>query len=612
MSLRKKSPSSAKSSYESFSQLDGQHSWQSAVPEGSVLYPVRKLSGGRVSYFNFDLAREMGLIARNHPSELNAELEKTLLNTFCLRIINEYDQEHGLNVADKNLKEHPYMATRYLQLQHTDKSGRTSGDGRCIWNGEFKSSSGVWDVSSRGTGVTSLAPGVVEAGKPLKSGNTDHGYGCGMAEIDELYGAAILAEIFHRNGISTERVLAVIDIGKGVGIGVRAAPNLVRPAHLFLYLKQNRFEPLKAATDYLISRQFKNGEWQVKPSSYRRYRQMLSLVVRDFAKFAAYLERDYIFAWLDWDGDNVLANAGIIDYGSVRQFGLRHDQYRYDDVDRMSTNLNEQKAKAAQIVQTFAQMVDYLETGSKKAWAKFSKSRAVAEFNKRFEYHSLERFLYQLGLPKPHQRILLRSHRRKVENLFQIHCDLEKTKTYKRLAKVHDGVHRPAIFNMRRVLSSMTEALAELPIELCGPVDTEEFFSWMVSSQAAPRDRKLRANVRRKIEAWQQAYFSLLRVVTTPDTWEPTLAAMHSRAMKINDPKRITGNALIHIVDEILKFRRRTLSDSEIQLAIDLLIKSQTLNPDYEGPAKPVNGDLPPPKLMRSFMAVVRGYGEDI
>jgi hypothetical protein len=84
----------------------------------------------------------------------------------------------------------------------------------------------------------------------LRSGNHDHGYGCGMAEIDELFGAAILAEIFHRNGIPTERVLAIIDLGKGVGIGVRAAQNLIRPAHMFLFLKQGKLEPLKRAVDY--------------------------------------------------------------------------------------------------------------------------------------------------------------------------------------------------------------------------------------------------------------------------------------------------------------------------------------------------------------------------
>src|SRR6185503_16252427 len=210
------------------------------------------------------------------------------------------------------MKPNTYMATRYLQLQHTDKSGRTSGDGRCIWNGVVSSQGRVWDVSSRGTGVTALAPGAVEAGEPLKTGNLQHGYGCGMAEIDELFGAAILAEIFHRNSIPTERVLTIIDLGNGMGIGVRAATNLIRPAHLFMYLKQGKIEPLKRAVDYLIRRQHQNKVWNIKPDDRDRHTRLLDEVTKSFAQFVARLDRDYIFAWLDWDGDNVLADAGII------------------------------------------------------------------------------------------------------------------------------------------------------------------------------------------------------------------------------------------------------------------------------------------------------------
>lgn len=110
------------------------------------------------------------------------------------------------------------MATRYLQLQHKDKTGRTSGDGRSIWNGEVEHNGVVWDVSSRGTGVTKLAPGAVEADKPLRSGSTAFGYGCGLADIDELVASAIMAEIFYKNNIPTERTLAVIDLGRGNGI----------------------------------------------------------------------------------------------------------------------------------------------------------------------------------------------------------------------------------------------------------------------------------------------------------------------------------------------------------------------------------------------------------
>src|SRR5947208_2999123 len=106
----------AEEEYSAFQQLDGRHPWQDRVPEGLILYPVRKLSGGKVSYFNFELAKEMGLIPKDHPQRLNKKLVQKILDTFCLRIINEYDQQHKTRFSTQTLKSHQYMATRYLQL----------------------------------------------------------------------------------------------------------------------------------------------------------------------------------------------------------------------------------------------------------------------------------------------------------------------------------------------------------------------------------------------------------------------------------------------------------------------------------------------------------------
>lgn len=100
---------------------------------------------------------------------------------------------------------------------------------------------------------------------------------------------------------------------------------------------------------------------------------MLDELCYAFSQFTSQLERNYVFTWLDWDGDNVLADAGIIDYGSIRPMGLRHDKYRYDDVERFSTTLNEQKTKGRLIIQVFAQIVDFLNTKNKKPLQKFSK-----------------------------------------------------------------------------------------------------------------------------------------------------------------------------------------------------------------------------------------------
>lgn len=596
--------------YGSFDQLDGQHPWKEQMPEGMIEYPVRQLSGGKVSYFNFDLAKEMGLIPQDHPRRLNKRLIDKILQTFCLRIINEYDQKHGLRYPAHTIKANAYMATRYLQMQHSDKTGRTSGDGRAIWNGIVVHKNKMWDVSSRGTGVTALAPGVVKAGEPLKSGNNQHGYGCGLAEIDELFGAAILAEIFHRNEIPTERVLAIIDLGKGVGIGIRASQNLIRPAHLFLYLKQGKWESLKRAMDYLIDRQYSNRIWSIRPDDKDRYQKALAEITRGFARFVAKLDRDYIFAWLEWDGDNVLADAGIIDYGSVRQFGLRHDQYRYDDVERFSTNLNEQKQKAREIVQTFAQAVDFLQHGQKKPWTELSNCAAVKEFDRVFRQACLDRFLYQMGLPDNHRQILIQRHRKDVEAFFDLHSEFERTKTFRKMQKVPDGIHRPAIFNMRKALAEMSKHLNGLPMTMVPLVHPSEFFSWILSSQAHRRDRHLTRKLRQKIARWQEMYIKLTSKVATPVNWDKLVKAMSERAQQINTESRVTGNALINIVDQILRYRRRGMSDSDIQAAIEEFIASQTLNPDYKGPASN-KMELSKP-IMRSFFSMVRGYREDI
>lgn len=599
--------------YSAFEQLDGRHPWQESVPEGLILYPVRRLNGGKISYFNFALAEEMGLIPKGHPHRLNKNLTETLLNTFCLRIVNEYDQKHKTRISPEAMKPHGYMATRYLQLQHNDKSGRTSGDGRCIWNGIVKHQGTVWDVSSRGTGVTALAPGAVTAGEPLKSGNHDFGYGCGMAEIDELFGAAILAEIFHRNGIPTERVLAIVDLGKGVGIGVRAAQNLIRPAHLFMYLKQGKLEPLRRAADYLIQRQHTNRAWKISPTDKDRHTKMLFEMTHSFARFAATLDRDYIFAWLDWDGDNVLADAGIIDYGSVRQFGLRHDQYRYDDVERFSTNLNEQKIKTRQIVQTFAQMTDFLVTGEKKSWRTFSSAPCLKQFDRDFHFHCLQRFLYQVGFPEPLRRILMNRHRKEVDALYSVHCSLERVKTARKMRKVADGIHRPAILNMRVPLSMMPSYLEGLPYDLTPQVDAREFFGWIITSQGVSKDRRLTEKLRKKVLRWQSLYLRMIKSVCTPATWKKTIEVLKDRSQRINNEARITGNALIHLVDEILRYRRRGLSDAEIQMVIEDLIQAQTLNPDFapHSSASPGLTNRMQP-ILRNFLSVVHGYREDI
>lgn len=604
MNARKLKPQPLKpttsSNYERFEELNGLHPLVEQIPESCVLYSVRQLNFGKVAYFNFDLAREMGLISTDHPNRLTKDLEQKILTTFNLRIINEFDQENNILYPGSSIKPHKYMATRYLQLQHPDKKGLSSGDGRCIWNGTVTFEGKTWDVSSRGTGVTCLAPGFVEAGHSLESGNRDFGYGCGLAEIDELYAGALAAEIFYKSGIHTERVLAVIDAGKGMGIGVRAGHNFIRPAHLFLHLKQNNFSTLKKITDYVIERQFTNEAWSFSSRSPKKYSLMKTKLIDSFARFTALLEREYIFAWLDWDGDNVLIDAGIIDYGSIRQFGLRHDQYRYDDVTRFSTNLNQQKGKAKLTIQVFLQLIDFLETGRKKPLAHFKASEHLNEFDQIFEEELLRVFASQIGFSKSQIDQIIANDRKAISVFYTKYLRLEKLKIRRKTRRVADGLNRPPLLNMRRWLALAADQAKIIESETEGVS-----FDSVLSSFASQADRHFSKNIKNSLCDLQKLYRQLLnnRIKTPAD-----LSEFQLRAREKNRENRITGNALIHITDQILAAKKKGLKDSSIQKAMEHLIARQSQLKSPQTPKK-VN-DIR--ELLSHFEHAIAEHKEDI
>ena len=152
----KKKDSVTQKNYQKLEKLTGEHPLKELLPDSHVSYQARTRKNGKVTYFNFHLAKEVGLIPKEHPLEMNDILEESILKTFSLVIINEYDTEHNKKFKEEDIKPGTYMATRYLQPQHKDNIGLSSGDGRSIWNGYVKHKGKTWDISSRGTGATKL------------------------------------------------------------------------------------------------------------------------------------------------------------------------------------------------------------------------------------------------------------------------------------------------------------------------------------------------------------------------------------------------------------------------------------------------------------------------
>ncbi|MBI3353226.1 MAG: YdiU family protein [Nitrospirae bacterium] len=578
----------AKDLYSLFSQINGEHPFKTAVQNGYVEYPVRARRGGKLFYFNFDLAEEIGLIPEGGRHVMTPALTQAVLDTFSLQIINEYDIAHHVKIPDKEVRPHPYMATRYLQMQHPDKKGLTSGDGRSIWNGSFKGPHGRWDISSCGAGVTRLSPATAIEHRYFRTGNKNQSYGNGRLDLSDGIGAALMSDIFHKNRIRTERTLVVIAYDDGTCVTVRAGKNLLRPAHFFMHLKQGDYAELKRTVDYYIARQVENKEWPAISDHEKKYNDMLERTTVAFAKAVAQFESEYIFCWMEWDGDNILADAGIIDYGSVRQFGLFHHEYRYDDVDRFSTTITEQKNKAKYLIQTFAQLTDFLISGRKNNLRRFKNHPALKRFNRIFEEAKDETVLYRIGFDNKAQAFLLKNRR-----------DREAVRKFRRLlryfenAKTRRGRHAVADGNTWDAIFCVRDLLRELPaLYLSGAktLSPERFIEILRSEYASRTDVRISRSRREKIARFQSAYWRLVRraAALKGRTADDVLRTIRNRSALINRYSRVTGDAVIVVARRLVR-ESKILSTDALHRMFRDFVEEQILRPESR-PAPAVSG----------------------
>jgi len=610
--------------YKNFLKIDGSHPWRAVSENGYEDYPVRYRKGGRVIFFNFSLAVELGLIPKQHPAVLNPELEEIILQTFSLQILNEHDWMNKKRFPKDGLEDRLYMATRYLQLQHDNKQGKTSGDGRSIWNGYVETKDMVYDVSSRGTGATILSPGVQETKKLIETGNQKYGYASGLADLDEMLASAIISEIFYREHIPTERCLTVIEYKDKTAIGVRTAPNLIRPAHVFRYLKIGSWEETKTSFDYFLKRQKRNGVITFGLRGQTQYRKAMEYLAKTYARLAAVMEEEYIFNWLAWDGDNILASGGILDYGSIRRFAAKHNKYRYEDVDRFSTCLTEQKYWARMMIQTFAQAVDFIITGEKKNLKEFEQDPSLGIFDQCFQQERQRALLWKMGFTSKQIDTLCADHQEKVEAFRRVLNYFEDLKTSEGEHRVPDGIDHPPVFLIRNIIR-------ELPIFLLKNFQTqapkngktkspvkwsimpvEEFCEIMAASYVNDIDLTLTDSRKLRALEFQQLYREL---ITALDPAQPkkTLSSLVERSSIINYTYRSTGDGLTWIVNEAISVKNK-MKQQQIQEAINRFIESQILIPKKWKPIKPgeLKGSSMKARLLRRMQDNLKLYHETI
>jgi uncharacterized protein YdiU (UPF0061 family) len=406
------------------------------------------------------------------------------------------------------------------------------------------------------------------------------GYGNGYNTLDEGFSAALMSEIFHRNGVPTERTLAIIAFRDGTSINVRASKCLLRPSHFFHHLKQGALEGLRGSIDFFIDRQIANDTWRTTDSlkdKRKRYEFMAEQMALTFAKTAALFESNYIFCWLDWDGDNILANGGIIDYGSVRQFGLYHRGYRYEDVDRYSTNLPEQKAKARYIVQNFAQIRDFLITGRKRNIRRYRNDPLLKLFERHFQKTLNDLILEKMGFSDKQRDYLLHSHMGLIESFRKHYSYFERTQSKRKAYRVPDGITRDAVFCMREILRELPKLWLEKPER----ITADRFIEIIRASYATRRDVALNPYRIREVELFQETYFELAKRASEQfyaGNLKRLMLELCMRSSVINRSNRITGDATIKVTRSLIR-NLRQMSATHVYRVIDIVAQNQQFVP---------------------------------
>jgi uncharacterized protein YdiU (UPF0061 family) len=552
-------------------RLNTTHPIGEHCPYQAIQYRARKRKGGQVYYINFDLAQELEIIPQNYTPKMASSLEKQILDLFSYQIINEYDVINKIQFQKEDIYPNKVLATRYLQLQHLDNQGKNSGDGRGSWVGTISAKGKTFDISCTGSGGTRLSPATHKHERYFQSGDPSISYGCGHAELSETINAALMSEYFYRQDIPTERCLAVIKFPNQTAIYIRVGENLLRPSHFFLHVKQNNLKGLRDIFNVYVQREISNKKMS-SSNTYELYQEFITNITTSFAKASATFEMDHIFVWMDWDGDNILCDGGIIDYGSIRKFGACYKNYRFDDDGRWSTSLLQQKSMAKKTVTYFMQAVDYLQTGDKKNIDEYSDHPIGNVFEEIFEKERLNLLLKKFGFDSSFIEFAIAQHRKTSERLLTSFQSLERICLGSTLQKTSDGVFRPCLFNTRVILKNIPSLLKSE-----SKVTQEELrkvLKHAILNEATQHGARISNEHVKALKGLLKNFKNLFEVYNNKNSgnFQKTKFKLSSRMIKINSETPLTGDGVISVTNKIISMRNLEINDRF--KIIDQLLKS--------------------------------------
>jgi len=311
----------------------------------------------------------------------------------------------------------------------------------------------------------------------------------------------------------------------------------------------------------------------------------------------------------------MLASGAILDYGSIRQFAAKHDKYRYKDADRYSASLTEQRYWARLIVQTFAQAMAFICSGVKENLRAFKDAECLRVFDLAFKTESDYRILWRIGFTPEQIEQLMQKAQKEIAEFHKALSYFEDRKVAKGIEKLPDGLTHKPVFLIRNLLRLLP---AYYVAQAIGRIDDETaymaedvFCRVMAASYVGKKDLELTPARSSHIKNFQQCYLKLIAALGEP--FDAVLKTLQERSAIINHRHRLTGDALVFIIEEVLAIRGK-IKVSGLQEALDAFIDSQVLIPGKWQPVSPeqLKSNTLKSRLLQKIQANLEEYKESI
>src|SRR5205823_3108902 len=136
------------------------------------------------------------------------------------------------------------------------------------------------------------------------------------------------------------------------------------------------------------------------------------------------------------------------------------------------------------------------------------------------------------------------------------------------------------------------------------------FCKIMAASYVSKRDRKLTPSRIARAKNFQMCY---QRLLAAAGPYADVLRIVQLRSAVINHPHRMTGDAMIWVVDAIIQMKNE-LDRDDLQGVIDRFVESQILVPGRWKPITPaeMDGDSPKTRTLRAIQECLEEHKETV